>query len=406
MPSCFDLSSQQQIKSYIAVIRNFLNYILHHDVCPEYNDQINATRRLCDQAEQELWKIAQAQGLIPGDVNRACSEIFGGFYQGLYVGDQEWAEGVESSNMSPEIARKVFRIALAAQASDTVFEQYKAQTADRSIRVTSILQLTLQVTETIPAGQEARKIYKRPEAAGLRPVGKLKTVVWPNPLEWDEDLTVEEEAEKAATAAGAASEAPAEFEFWVEDELLRHLFVGMKFETQVHRTSFGFDYFDVVTAVWCSFFTLLPNEQMIGWREPGPKLPMREKPVEDAQQVEQGEDGGEGENVVDEETVKEEEAVNEETVKEDAVKEDAVNEEVKGDAISEKNSNETPTTTTTLTKAEDPKPPTIITHNPPTITINSPDDDDEIPQNFSEDNTVPVHELQEEAKDREGKGGE
>ena len=245
-------------------------------MCPEYNDQIHAARRLCDQAEQELWKIAQAQALLPGDFNRACSDIFGGLYQGLYIEENErWAEGVESDFMSPEDARKTFRIALAAQASDAMFERYKAQTADQSIGVTSVFEATLQVTETILSTQEALKIYKRPEAAGLRPVGKLRAAVWSNPMDMDEDLDSEEEEKAAALAAASAD--PVEYEFWVEDELLHHCFPGMKFETQVHQTSFGLDYFDVITGVWCSFFSLLPNELILGWREPGPRLPMREK---------------------------------------------------------------------------------------------------------------------------------
>lgn len=263
-------------------------------MCPEYNDQIYAARRVCDQAEQELWKIAQAQPLLPGDFNRACSEIFGGLYQGLYVADDEkWAEGVETGFMSPEAARKTFRIALAAQASEAIFEKYKAQTTDRSISVTSVFEGSLQVTETIPATQEALNIYKRPQAAGLRPIGKLRAAVWANPLDMDEDLTIEEE-ETAASLAAAASAAPIEYEFWVEDELLRHCFRGMKFETQVHRTSFGLDYFDVITGVWCSFFSLLPNELMIGWREPGPRLPMREKAAGEERAWDgEGDEGGE-----------------------------------------------------------------------------------------------------------------
>ena len=47
---------------------------------------------------------------------------------------------------------------------------------------------------------------------------------------------------------------------------------------KVHRTSFGVEYFDSVQAVYCSFYTLLPNEEMIGWRELGPPLPYR-KPM-------------------------------------------------------------------------------------------------------------------------------
>lgn len=285
MPSVFDLLTQQRINSYTAIIRNFLNYILHHDVCPEYKDQVQAARRVCDQAEQELWEIAQANVLLPGNFNRACSDIFGGIYQGLYIGDQEWAEGVEDSRgMSPETARKTFRLALAAQASEEIFEKYNRQGVDRSVRVTSVFDANVEVTELIPPSKEVLALYRSSAGQGLQPVGQLRAKSWSNPFCYPEDLTVEEEA----AAAAGETETTDYYEFWVEEELLRHCFVGMKLETKVHRTSFGVDYFDSITGVWCSFFRLLPNEMAIGWREPGPMLPMREKPGE-------GEDGGDGE---------------------------------------------------------------------------------------------------------------
>lgn len=295
MPSVFDLLSQQRIESYTAIVRNFLNFLLHHDVCPEYNDQIHAARRVCDQADRELWKIAQAGKLLPGNFNRACCVIFGGECRGLYTGDQEWAEGVDSGgDLSPEAARKTFKFALTAQASNEMIEKYQSQTRDRSIGVTSVVDANLEVTELIPPSEAGLALYKSKAGDDLQPVGKLRAKSWFNPLAYPDDLTVEEEAAAAAGETGTTEH----YEFWVEEELLRHCFVGMKLETKVHRTSFGVDYLDTVTGVRCSFFRLLPNEQVIGWRDPGPRLPMREKPGEEGGfRLEEGvgEDEGEGE---------------------------------------------------------------------------------------------------------------
>ncbi|MCJ1471078.1 hypothetical protein MMC07_009726 [Pseudocyphellaria aurata] len=291
MPSVFDLLSPTRIKSYVAIIRNFLNYLLHHDVCPEYDEQIQAARRVCDHAERELLQIAEVNRQLPGDFNRACSEIFGGIYQGLYLGDQEWAEGVDGSGeMSPETARKTFRVGLTAQASEEVFQKYTAQGADKSIGVTSVFDAGLEVTELIPPDQEVLALYNAAAGKDLQPVGKLRAKSWHNPLSDPEDLTVEEEAAATAGETGPTEQ----YEFWVEEELLRHCFVGMKIETKVHRTSFGLDYFDAVTGVYCSFFRVLPNELIIGWREPGPRLPMREKPGGGEGGGGEGDEGGEG----------------------------------------------------------------------------------------------------------------
>ena len=275
VPLIYDLTSFAQIKSHTTVILNFLNYLLHHNVCPEYHSQIHATRTICSLAEKELWQIVQAQALLPGDFNAACSEIFGGILQGLYTtGDEEWSQGIEMQRgISPEMARRAFKIGLAARAPRDVFERYQVQSEEKTIGVSSVTDVGLEVTELVPATPYVLNIYNHNLAKGLNPLGILKAKTWYNPSAEDEDLTEEEEK-----AAATAHREVREYEFWVEDHVLEKCFVGMKFETTVTELSFGVSYFDALFGVYCSFYQVLPNELMYGWREPGPPLPMREKP--------------------------------------------------------------------------------------------------------------------------------
>ena len=41
----------------------------------------------------------------------------------------------------------------------------------------------------------------------------------------------------------------------------------MKLQVTVKELSFGIYFFDAITGVHCSFFTILPNELMLGWKE-------------------------------------------------------------------------------------------------------------------------------------------
>ena len=273
LPVIYDLTNLQQIKSHTTIIFNFLNYLLHHEVCSEYRSQIYASRALCTLAEKELWQIIQVQTMFPGDFNTACSEIFGGILRGLYTtGDEEWSQGIDvQRGIGPEMARKVFKIGLAARAGKDVFQKYKTQSEAKTIKINSITDVGLEVTELIPATTQVLNIYAHDLAQGLQPLGLLKARSWHNPADDDEDLTEEEEA------AAAMHREAKEYEFWVEDRVLDKCFVGMKFETTVTELSFGVSYFDAVFGVHCSFYRVLPNEMMYGWREPGPKLPMREK---------------------------------------------------------------------------------------------------------------------------------
>lgn len=275
LPIHYDLTSHAQIKSHTTIIFNFLNYLLHHDVCPEYGSQVYTARNLCSLAEKELWQIVQAQALLPGHFNTACSEIFGGIFRGLYTtGEEEWAQGSDvNKGMSLEMARKVFKVALASNARSDIFEKYEKQSKEKTIGVSSITDVGLEVTELMPATQHVLNIYSHDLAKDLKPVGIMKAKTWYSPAAEDEDLTEEEEA-----AAAANDREVKEYEFWVEDHVLEKCFVGMKFETTVTELSFGVSYFDALFGVLCSFYNILPNELMYGWREPGPPLPMREKP--------------------------------------------------------------------------------------------------------------------------------
>lgn len=210
--------------------------------------------------------------MLPGNFNQACSTIYGGTYQDTYIGDQDWAREVEGyKGMGPKLARQTFKIGFTANASNEMYERYKSQSASRSIGITSAVDTGLEVTELVLANREALKLYDRQVAAGLRALGKMRARTWFHPGDPDDDLTEEEEQ------AGAMTREVKEYEFWVEDELLQRCFVGMKLETTVRRLSFGLDFFDNIAGVYCSFYRILPNEVMIGWKEPGPRLAARPK---------------------------------------------------------------------------------------------------------------------------------
>ncbi|KAL9128693.1 MAG: hypothetical protein Q9217_002686 [Psora testacea] len=286
LPGTFELIEDAKIKDYVGVIRNFLNYLLHHDVCPEYRDQVEASRKVCNQAETELIKIARARTLLPGTFNKACSEIFGGMYKGMYTASESWMKDEDreqSLGISPQYARQVFKIGLAAYATDEQIEKYKLESKKQTFSVVSEQDMGLEVT-SIALGRslpEIQALYNHAEAKTLPILGKLHAKTWHSPSSPEEDLTADEEAELARNPL-----AHKDYEFWVEDVLLDKLFVGMKLEATVKQLNFGIWYFDAVFGVHCSFFTFLPNEMMIGWRAVEKEwLPPRSMEYEGDQEV-------------------------------------------------------------------------------------------------------------------------
>ncbi|KAL8666279.1 MAG: hypothetical protein Q9202_001548 [Teloschistes flavicans] len=280
LPQHYDLTSvnsAKDVQSKTNIIRNFLNYLLHHDVCPDYKDQIFAACNICDLADRELPKTMRAQILFPGDFQTACSEIFGGSCRNTFARNPGWAEEFESEfGMRPDVAQQTFKIGLATQTSDEMSKIYMEQSNALDIQMTKIYDVGLEVTELVYARAEIRNFYEKHEAAkGLKSLGKLRAKRWHPPHTAPQDLT-EEEREKAAKKTPK----PAEniYEFLIEDYILDTCFVGMKMEVTVRELSFGLKFFDKILGAYCSFYTILPNEMMEGWRKrESEPLPMKKR---------------------------------------------------------------------------------------------------------------------------------
>ena len=265
LPQVFSVDSLEVIQSHTNIIRNFLNYILHHDVCPEHTASINAARATCDLATTELWLITQACRSLPGAFNKACSAVFGGYYANTYIGDQEWAKGMDiDKGMSVDEARRVFLAGLAAMAETEVLAKYQKHVKKSKTRVTEVVKGSWEVTDLESPNPEVLKYYASNEGPvkGLQPLGRMRVQTWVNPNNAPDDLTEEEELELLKTPKETKT-----YWLWVEDDLLAKMFVGMKLSAHIRKLSFGVYYFDTVTQVYCSFYQLLPNEQMLGWRE-------------------------------------------------------------------------------------------------------------------------------------------
>ncbi|KAL9581623.1 MAG: hypothetical protein Q9212_003791 [Teloschistes hypoglaucus] len=280
LPQHYDLTtvdSAKDVQSKTNVIRNFLNYLLHHDVCPEYKDQIFAARNICDLADIELSKTMRALTLFPGDFQTACSEIFGGTCRDTFVRNPGWAEEFESDfGMHPDVAQQTFKIGLATQTSDEVSKMYMDQGNALDIQMTNIYDIGLEVTEVIYARADIKIFYEKHEAAkGLKSLGKLRAKTWHPPHTPPQDLTEEEKAAAQKTASTPAEEI---HDFLIEDYILENCFVGMKMEVTVREMSFGLKFFDKMLGAYCSFYTILPNEMMTGWRKPEDEpLPMKKR---------------------------------------------------------------------------------------------------------------------------------
>lgn len=97
-------------------------------MCPEYNDQLQLSRTLCDKAQRELPEIGWLCEALPGEFNIAASTMFGGSYAGTYAGASEWAQSmveeerkymhVDDTGMRDEKARVIFKTGVTMLGTD------------------------------------------------------------------------------------------------------------------------------------------------------------------------------------------------------------------------------------------------------------------------------------------------
>ena len=192
----------------------------------------------------------------------ACSTLFGGYYENVYVGETEWSTSLGLSSdvgMSKDKARRVFKFGIAAGLTDDdLVDEYNRQVTAMTVGVTESFETGLEILELLPPEQDVVELYTK--FPSFYPVGRLRARTWYPPQPQQEDLTIEEEDAMAPKECE-------EYILWVEDYILNKAFKGMKFQATIRKLSFGVLYFDTITSLYCSFYEILPNELMLGWKE-------------------------------------------------------------------------------------------------------------------------------------------
>lgn len=274
-PNRLGADTEQEIKTFCLVVKNFLNYLITHAVCSEYTQDILAARRVCDLAEKELCDIRHLRYDLPGDFNIAASTLYGGRYREMITGNQTWAKDDPFSQdyislnrgISLVEAERIFQAGVAFAGNDALFHN----TMEGTIYIVSSETKYFEVVGIErPDGRDASdysRIKDHQGAAGsIKALGNIYLRSWDGPNTNNEDMTDDEGEE---TSAVSTVNSPTEG-FWLEDEILKHCFIGLKLELVVHELNIGVKFFDEIMGLYCSFHTILHNEKVIyNWKDPG-----------------------------------------------------------------------------------------------------------------------------------------
>ncbi|KAI0431032.1 Argonaute siRNA chaperone complex subunit Arb1-domain-containing protein [Xylaria sp. FL1042] len=239
------------------LIKNFLNYVLMHDVCPEYASSIIAARHICDIAPIELHYIHELTLELPGGFNRAARSLFC---------NEQIKDPDEGGNSEALVQFNHTTLVWSLSEKSNQIKQKILETTDlTTMKVISTMDKTYEILGIErPRHKDIKmvheKLVEQKVSSELKPAGFIRVIPaviahgWGNMPRPDEvDFSSAEEEE-----------------FVLEDELLAKLEVGMKMKMTVCELNIGLRFIKEVHDLRVSFDTFLPQYLMTNWKDPVP----------------------------------------------------------------------------------------------------------------------------------------
>ena len=316
-PICLssDFGSPSKIEKATNILRNFYNYIIAHDVAPDFDVHINAARALCNRARDELTGIHHLYNLLPGPFNTACSILYGSDREEVEAGYRsECGEGFRfTPAFSDAMARIIIEACIAAHGTEAQFEA-ALQNKSLNFAAEEVKTTAFEVVSITPASDEIQWLYaSASKLAGthLQPVGKLVLKPWVKPEFVEYDLPADLTPDDPSHPEYCPDQT---YTLFVEDEILQHFHrspltthrpvpptsgkskkskfgppvyttdteeVGTKLVAKIKKFRLGpasevgqdpgadgICFLDRFSRIHPSFYTIIPNELMHGWKKP------------------------------------------------------------------------------------------------------------------------------------------
>ncbi|KAI0390383.1 Argonaute complex, subunit Arb1 [Xylariaceae sp. FL0594] len=244
------------------LVKNFLNYVLMQDVCPEYASNVMAARQVCDTAPTEMEHIHQLSGGLPGTFNRIACELFcdgkinsldqGGNVDLLVqfrLGALLWPLGEKIK----QVGEKIKQVGEKIMQVEDPSTMHVVSTVEKTYLVVGIERPRRKHTKSMQENIDKVEPNRKLTPAGVM---RAKPAIighgWGNmPRPGDIDFSEAEETE-----------------FILEDDLLAKFEMGMKLHMTVCELNVGLCFIKHVSDIRVSFDEFLPQHLMLQWKQP------------------------------------------------------------------------------------------------------------------------------------------
>lgn len=254
-------SDMRLIKMAVDLVQNFLNYVLHHDVCPEYASNIHEARAVCDQALDQISRIYGVWKDIPGDFNVAAQTLYCPSDEDAFTA---YSWGGASETMDRKRAIIVFMATIATMDYD-VFDAVNTARASNAIEVVDTVDGAFEIVELRDPSQEILHQYR-----GVKdPTSGVPGTIDPCGVVVLKPTTIQDGWDTGHGPAVGPSTSAQE-NIILNCSVMRHLIAGMKVKLVVCTLNIGIKFIKEFKEVYPSYYTFLPQELMLGYKEPVP----------------------------------------------------------------------------------------------------------------------------------------
>lgn len=246
----------------IGVITNFLRYVLMHNVCPEYEDDINKAIGICKLAEEdEIPRINTINSLLPGQFALACQELYFRDIHPIFYSSSK-AGFTRPENFD---ANGLFVAAIVLAGTPEMVQKMKET---KTIRITDEEDQNLEVMSIQRPTPEVSDLFRRMlPAEGDAHFAPIGTVTCKN---------IRVESEYDLGAVKLQMPLGGDETLFMDDEILKKLKPGLQLTGTLCTLNIGAKFFRDSPWVSPSYYTFLPQEMMKGYKAPVPNL--REAP--------------------------------------------------------------------------------------------------------------------------------
>lgn len=237
------------------MVENFLNYVLHHDVCPEYVDDVHEAKAICLDSVDQISRCFRVIWEGPGDFNIACSALFDHGKRKVFDPDSNSDE----YSMPVDHAQRVFFASVAVH--NFIFQKLAGKPL-KNIEVVDEVKQAFEVVDIREPNEKQRQAYLgvkdvKGETGKMKPCGKLTL----------KPIDIEDGWDKGSLSGLAPGIAEME-EFVLDWSVLQYMTVGMKLKLNICMLNVDFKFIKAFTDVRPRYYTFLPQELMINYKEP------------------------------------------------------------------------------------------------------------------------------------------